>query len=151
MVSTQKRPVPLEHFLYTGNSAKTSNELFMIVDAQKKFKTEGYARFHTLGKTRVWRMRTASRACVRNIGCAAAMPCLRASVRGVYWGHQTARFVLQLCTFSLSLRYNKAISAKKERASKVSQSFGAKGTRHGAHPSQVSSQPSTHEQGGKIH
>ena len=41
VVSTQKRPVPLEHYLYTGNSTKTSNELFMIVDAQKSFKTEG--------------------------------------------------------------------------------------------------------------
>jgi hypothetical protein len=34
-------------------------------------------------------------------------------------------------------RYNKAIEAKKERASKSSQSFGAKGIRHGTTPQQV--------------
>ena len=38
----------------------------------------------------------------------------------------------------ISKRYNKAVNAKKERASKASQSFGAKGTRHGGHPGQVS-------------
>lgn len=42
MISTPKRPVPLQHFLYTGNSNKTSNELFMIVDADGKFLTRGY-------------------------------------------------------------------------------------------------------------
>jgi len=67
VVSTSKRPVPLEHFLYTGNSSKTINELFMILDADKNFLTAGY---------------------------------------------------------------KKAVEAKKERSSKVSQSFGAKGTRY---------------------
>ncbi|XP_074623537.1 superkiller complex protein 2-like [Acropora palmata] len=42
VISTPKRPVPLQHFLYTGNSNKTSNELFMIVDANSKFLTRGY-------------------------------------------------------------------------------------------------------------
>ena len=42
VISTPKRPVPLEHFLYTGNSNKTSNELFLIVDANSKFLTRGY-------------------------------------------------------------------------------------------------------------
>lgn len=42
VISTPKRPVPLQHFLYTGNSNKTSNELFMIVDADGKFLTRGY-------------------------------------------------------------------------------------------------------------
>ncbi len=41
VVSTQKRPVPLEHHLYTGNSNKTSNELFKILDANKSFSTVG--------------------------------------------------------------------------------------------------------------
>lgn len=41
VVSTQKRPVPLEHFLYTGNSNKTNSELFLIVDANKNFLTQG--------------------------------------------------------------------------------------------------------------
>ncbi|XP_045196087.2 SKI2 subunit of superkiller complex protein-like [Mercenaria mercenaria] len=72
VISTTKRPVPLEHFLYTGNSNKTSNELFRIVDAKGSFSTTGY---------------------------------------------------------------QKAIDAKKERATKSSQSFGAKGTR-GGHPNQ---------------
>ena len=42
VISTPKRPVPLQHFLYTGNSNKTSSELFMIVDANSKFLTRGY-------------------------------------------------------------------------------------------------------------
>lgn len=42
VISTPKRPVPLQHFLYTGNSNKTSNELFMIVDANSRFLTRGY-------------------------------------------------------------------------------------------------------------
>ena len=41
VVSTQKRPVPLEHYLYTGNSNKTSNELFLLVDSKKNFLTQG--------------------------------------------------------------------------------------------------------------
>ena len=67
VVSTPKRPVPLEHFLYTGNSTKTIKELFLILDPDKNFSTAGY---------------------------------------------------------------KKAVEAKKERSSKVSQSFGAKGTRY---------------------
>ncbi|PIK60839.1 putative helicase SKI2W-like [Apostichopus japonicus] len=42
VISTLKRPVPLEHYLYTGNSTKTSKELFMIIDSQKNFITKGY-------------------------------------------------------------------------------------------------------------
>merc|ERR1712142_124515 len=42
VISTLKRPVPLEHFLYTGNSQKTSDELFMILDASKQFITKGH-------------------------------------------------------------------------------------------------------------
>ena len=42
VISTPKRPVPLQHFLYTGNSNKTSNEQFMIVDANSRFLTRGY-------------------------------------------------------------------------------------------------------------
>jgi len=73
VVSTTKRPVPLEHYLYTGNSNKTINELFLILDADKNFLTAGY---------------------------------------------------------------KKALEAKKERSSKMSQSFGAKGTRHNVTPQQ---------------
>ncbi|XP_057289644.1 SKI2 subunit of superkiller complex protein-like [Hydractinia symbiolongicarpus] len=42
VVQTKKRPVPLEHYLYTGNSNKTSNELFCILDQKGKFIIEGY-------------------------------------------------------------------------------------------------------------
>ncbi|XP_052223384.1 helicase SKI2W-like isoform X15 [Dreissena polymorpha] len=72
VISTTKRPVPLEHYLYTGNSNKTSNELFKILDAKGSFNTVGY---------------------------------------------------------------NKALEAKKERATKSSQSTGTKGVR-GGHPNQ---------------
>ncbi|XP_078063983.1 superkiller complex protein 2, partial [Mustelus asterias] len=42
VISTMKRPVPLEHHLYTGNSQKTQNELFLLVDAQGNFLTKGF-------------------------------------------------------------------------------------------------------------
>lgn len=41
-MQTKKRPVPLEHYLYTGNSNKTSDELFRILDQKGKFIIEGY-------------------------------------------------------------------------------------------------------------
>ena len=42
VMGTLKRPVPLEHFLYTGNSKATSNELFKIVDSHSKLLQDGY-------------------------------------------------------------------------------------------------------------
>jgi antiviral helicase SKI2 len=42
VVSTIKRPVPLEHFLYTGFSPKTADQLFKIVNQEGRFVTEGY-------------------------------------------------------------------------------------------------------------
>ena len=42
VVQTKKRPVPLEHYLFTGNSNKTANELFRILDQKGKFLVEGY-------------------------------------------------------------------------------------------------------------
>ncbi|XP_041370282.1 LOW QUALITY PROTEIN: helicase SKI2W-like [Gigantopelta aegis] len=42
VVSTSKRPVPLEHHLYTGNSMKTNSEMFVIVDSKGNFITNGY-------------------------------------------------------------------------------------------------------------
>lgn len=41
-MSTKKRPVPLEHFLYTGNSQKTSNELHLLIDANNGFLAKKY-------------------------------------------------------------------------------------------------------------
>ncbi|CAF4509518.1 unnamed protein product, partial [Rotaria magnacalcarata] len=42
VISTFKRPVPLEHFLYTGNSTSTNKELFMLIDAEQKFLERKY-------------------------------------------------------------------------------------------------------------
>ncbi|KAL0962488.1 hypothetical protein UPYG_G00340670 [Umbra pygmaea] len=42
VISTVKRPVPLEHFLYTGNSTKTQKEMFLLLDAAGNFQTKGY-------------------------------------------------------------------------------------------------------------
>ncbi|XP_044161836.1 helicase SKI2W [Bufo gargarizans] len=42
VISTTKRPVPLEHFLYTGNSQKTLNQFFLLLDATGTFQTKGY-------------------------------------------------------------------------------------------------------------
>ncbi|XP_031567069.1 helicase SKI2W-like isoform X2 [Actinia tenebrosa] len=42
VISTPKRPVPLEHFLYTGNSNKTSSEMFVLLDQNNVFQTRGY-------------------------------------------------------------------------------------------------------------
>jgi antiviral helicase SKI2 len=43
-MSTTKRPVPLEHYIYTGNSNKTSDELFLLIDANEKYLTQGYTK-----------------------------------------------------------------------------------------------------------
>uniref|UniRef100_A0A673HAB0 Helicase SKI2W-like n=1 Tax=Sinocyclocheilus rhinocerous TaxID=307959 RepID=A0A673HAB0_9TELE len=42
VISTIKRPVPLEHYLYTGNSTKTQKELFLLLDPSGNFLTKGY-------------------------------------------------------------------------------------------------------------
>ena len=42
VINTLKRPVPLEHFLYTGDSGKTKNERFLIQDANGNFVRIGY-------------------------------------------------------------------------------------------------------------
>ncbi|XP_056154430.1 helicase SKI2W [Lampris incognitus] len=42
VISTLKRPVPLEHHLYTGNSTKTQKEMFLLLDANNNFLTKGY-------------------------------------------------------------------------------------------------------------
>ncbi|KAM8885057.1 superkiller complex protein 2 [Synchiropus picturatus] len=43
VISTSKRPVPLEHFLYTGNSTKTEKEKFLLLDAEGKFLNKGHS------------------------------------------------------------------------------------------------------------
>ncbi|KAM4696658.1 superkiller complex protein 2 [Rhinophrynus dorsalis] len=42
VISTSRRPVPLEHYLYTGNSQKTQNQFFLLQDALGAFQTKGY-------------------------------------------------------------------------------------------------------------
>uniref|UniRef100_UPI0037E9738F superkiller complex protein 2 n=1 Tax=Semicossyphus pulcher TaxID=241346 RepID=UPI0037E9738F len=42
VISTMKRPVPLEHYLYTGNSTKTQKEMSLLVDAVGNFLTKGF-------------------------------------------------------------------------------------------------------------
>uniref|UniRef100_A0A8C3G0B9 SKI2 subunit of superkiller complex n=1 Tax=Cyclopterus lumpus TaxID=8103 RepID=A0A8C3G0B9_CYCLU len=42
VISTMKRPVPLEHYLYTGNSTKTQKEMFLLLDPTGNFLTKGY-------------------------------------------------------------------------------------------------------------
>ena len=48
VISTLKRPVPLKHHLYTGNSKQTSDQLFEIVGEDKKFNRIGWVlvRYH---------------------------------------------------------------------------------------------------------
>lgn len=43
VISTLKRPVPLKHYLYTGHNGETKKELFLIVDADGHFLTNGYS------------------------------------------------------------------------------------------------------------
>ena len=42
VISTLKRPVPLEHFLYTGQTGKTKDERFLVVNSDGQFVTRGY-------------------------------------------------------------------------------------------------------------
>ncbi|KAK6055587.1 DEAD/DEAH box helicase [Cooperia oncophora] len=42
VVSTLKRPVPLEHYLYTGQDGKTKKDLFKIVDMNGNWQEVGY-------------------------------------------------------------------------------------------------------------
>jgi len=42
VISTLKRPVPLEHFLYTGLTGKSKDERFLIVNADGAFIPKGY-------------------------------------------------------------------------------------------------------------
>ena len=41
VISTVKRPVPLVHYLYTGTSRQSSDQLYQLVGADHKFLTKG--------------------------------------------------------------------------------------------------------------
>ncbi|VDO83000.1 unnamed protein product [Onchocerca flexuosa] len=40
---TARRPVPLEHFLYTGQDGKTKKDMFKIIDSNGQFIQKGYS------------------------------------------------------------------------------------------------------------
>ncbi|CAB3410787.1 unnamed protein product [Caenorhabditis bovis] len=42
VISTLRRPVPLEHYLYTGQDGKTQRDLFKIIDRNGNFIMKGY-------------------------------------------------------------------------------------------------------------
>lgn len=42
MIMTARRPVPLEHFLYTGQDGKTKKDMFKIIDSNGQFLQKGY-------------------------------------------------------------------------------------------------------------
>lgn len=42
VISTAKRPIPLQHFLYTGNGGKSKDDIFLVVDENGKFLADGY-------------------------------------------------------------------------------------------------------------
>ncbi|XP_058711423.1 superkiller complex protein 2-like, partial [Poecile atricapillus] len=42
VLSTPRRPVPLEHFLFTGNSARNRHQLFQLLGPGGAFSTQGY-------------------------------------------------------------------------------------------------------------
>ncbi|XP_035903826.1 helicase SKI2W [Anopheles stephensi] len=44
VVSTAKRPVPLEHYLYTGFGGKSKDDSFLIVNEHSQFLAQGYHR-----------------------------------------------------------------------------------------------------------
>lgn len=52
VISTLKRPVPLEHFLYTGSNAKSRDEMFLLQNAQGQFLQEGYNKAYRVKKER---------------------------------------------------------------------------------------------------
>jgi antiviral helicase SKI2 len=41
VISTPKRPVPLEHFLYTGSGGKSRDETFLVLNADSNFLKKG--------------------------------------------------------------------------------------------------------------
>jgi antiviral helicase SKI2 len=41
VITTSKRPVPLEHYLYTGSGGKSKSEQFLVLGADGKFLLKG--------------------------------------------------------------------------------------------------------------
>ena len=45
VISTVKRPVPLQHYLYLGTNMKTKDSCYLVLDKDGKFSTEEYVFF----------------------------------------------------------------------------------------------------------
>lgn len=52
VISTSKRPVPLEHFLYTGCGGKSRDDMFLVVNEDGQFKKDGYEKAKATKKNR---------------------------------------------------------------------------------------------------
>lgn len=52
VISTLKRPIPLEHYLYTGTDGKTKDEIFLLQDASGKFLENGHRKAELAKKAR---------------------------------------------------------------------------------------------------
>ena len=52
VISTLKRPVPLEHYLYTGTDGKSKDEIFLLQDASGKFLESGHRKAELAKKAR---------------------------------------------------------------------------------------------------
>ncbi|KAF5297087.1 hypothetical protein FQA39_LY02667 [Lamprigera yunnana] len=51
VITTSKRPVPLQHYLYTGSGGSTKNNRFLLLDGDGVFHVEGYQKAeHSLAK-----------------------------------------------------------------------------------------------------
>ncbi|KAG1701720.1 Helicase SKI2W [Nymphon striatum] len=122
VISTQKRPVPLEHYLYTGNTGKTRNECFMLLDSSNNFLEAGEC-------------------------CQVGMPDQNTIAYTNSKPVSLHYLTLQALNNTTMVKepsenkedsrsYRKAITAKKERSSKMQQGFGAKGVRSGCNPGQ---------------
>ena len=44
VIQTAKRPVPLEHYLYTGSNAKTMDQRYKFIDSSSNYLVDGYKR-----------------------------------------------------------------------------------------------------------
>ena len=52
VISTLKRPIPLEHYLYTGTDGKSKDEIFLLQDASGKFLETGHRKAELAKKAR---------------------------------------------------------------------------------------------------
>lgn len=51
VISTVKRPVPLQHYLYIGSNMKTKDSNYLLLNTDGKFSIEAYVIFEIFLKT----------------------------------------------------------------------------------------------------